>query len=199
MAYIRRTAVASALAIAAFATESQAANWTGCHAAVAAGFTIVTPEPKTYSADGTQTGVAAGCDYQYDRVAFGAFVGYDWKSVEFGPAGAWTGERNATALTFGGRAGFLLGNDRDMFAYGLVAYTNVEVDDVDYESSGFAYGGGFESVVYRHWGGNLTLKGEVRRIDYDTKVDGYEGTETTATVGFAYHFAGAAPADDTFP
>jgi hypothetical protein len=185
MAYIRRTAVVSALAIAAFATESQADNWTGCHGAVAGGFTIVTPESKTFGADGTQIGVAAGCDYHYDRIAFGAFVGYDWKSVEFGPPSAWAGERDGTALTVGGRAGFVLGSGRDTFAYGLVAYNNVEVDDVDYESGGFAYGGGFESLLYDHW----TLKGEVRRIDYDdTKV--YEGgTETTATVGFAYHFA----------
>jgi hypothetical protein len=42
----------------------------------------------------------------------------------------------------------------------------------------------------------LTLKGEVRRIDYNILesarrlgIDGVDGTETTATVGFAYRFA----------
>jgi len=87
-----------------------------------------------------------------------------------------------------------LGSDRDTFAYGLVAYTKGEVDDGN-EYDGLAYGGGFESVVYRHWGGLLTLKGEVRRIDYNniTKVGPLDGpdeaAETTATVGFAYRFA----------
>jgi hypothetical protein len=190
------SAFVSALAIAAFATESQAVNWTGCHGAVAAGPTKLTADPES-GADGKQIGVAAGCDYQVDdRVAFGAFLGYDWKSFDIGFAG-----EDATALTFGGRAGFLLGRDRDTFAYGLFAYTNGQVDDGD-EYDGLAYGGGLESVVYRNGGGFLTLKGEARWIDYNnlTKVDGVdEVAETTVTAGFAYHFTGAATADDTLP
>jgi uncharacterized membrane protein len=61
------SALVSALAIAAFATESQAADWTGCHGAVAAGSsTFADPlagpaEPE--AGDGAQIGVAAGCDY----------------------------------------------------------------------------------------------------------------------------------------
>jgi hypothetical protein len=217
MAYIRRTArtaaagrfsgsrisrkltysaLVSALAIAAFTTESQAANWTGCHGAVAAGFTTVTTEPEPFGADGTQIGVAAGCDYQSDdRIVFGAFVGYDWKTFDVGFAG----EIDATALTFGGRAGFLLGRDRETLAYGLLAYTNIEVDDWGDDSDGLAYGGGLESVVYRNRGGFLTLKGEARRIDYDTEVAGLDGTETTVTAGLAYHFGGVATADDLLP
>jgi Outer membrane protein beta-barrel domain len=179
------SALVSALAIAAFATESRAANWTGCHGGVAAGLSILAAEPEAgaggmrLGTDGPQIGVAAGCDYQSDdRVAFGAFLGYDWKTFD--------ADIDATALTFGGRAGFLLGGDRDTFAYGLVAYTNIEPSRRSSTSSdGLAYGGGLESVVYGHW----TLKGEVRRIDYDTDIAGLDGTETTATVGIAYHFA----------
>jgi hypothetical protein len=207
MAYIRRTAgrfsgstisrktafsaLVSALAIAAFATESQAANWTGCHGGIAAGFTTATLEPIQLGADGTQMGVAAGCDYQVDRFVLGAFAGYDWKTVDVG-----ANEIDATALTFGGRAGFLLGRDRDTLAYGLLAYTNIEIDDLDEDSDGLAYGGGLESVVYRNRGGFLTLKGEARRIDYDTEVDGSDVTETTVTAGLAYHFGGAPTAED---
>jgi hypothetical protein len=122
MAYIRRTAgrfsgstifrktafsaLMSALAIAAFATESQAANWTGCHGAVAAGFTTVTTEPVAFGADGTQIGVAAGCDYQVDRFVLGAFASYDWKTFEVGAS-----EIDATTLSFGARAGVLLNPD----------------------------------------------------------------------------------------
>jgi Outer membrane protein beta-barrel domain len=189
------SALVSALAIAAFATESQAANWTGCHGAVAAGFTTLTAEPEA-GADGTQIGVAAGCDYQSDdRIVFGAFLGYDWKTFDVGSAG----EIDATSLTFGGRAGFLLGRDRDTLAYGLLAYTNIEVEDLDEDSDGLAYGGGLESVVYRNRGGFLTLKGEARRIDYDTEAAGDDGTETTVTAGLAYHFGGVPTADDLLP
>jgi hypothetical protein len=187
------SALVSALAIAAYATESQAANWTGCHGSVAAGFTSVTTEPVSFGADGTQIGVAAGCDYQTEGIVFGAFVGYDWKTFDVGFAG----EIDATALTFGGRAGMLLGRDRDTLAYGLLAYTNSEIDDWGDDSEGLAYGGGLESVVYRNRGGGfLTLKGEARRIDYDTEVDGLDETETTVTAGLAYHFGGVPTVND---
>jgi hypothetical protein len=56
-------------------------------------------------------------------------------------------------------------------------------------------GGGLESVLYRNRGGFLTLKGEARRIDYDTEVAGSDVTETTVTAGLAYHF-GVPTADD---
>jgi opacity protein-like surface antigen len=197
MAYIRRTAgrlsgpmisrktafsaLVSALAIAAFATESQAANWTGCHGAVAAGFTTVTTEPVAFGADGTQIGVAAGCDYQVDRFVLGAFAGYDWKTFDVGAS-----EIDATTLSFGARAGVLL--NPDTLAYGLLAYTNSEVDDLDDDFDGLAFGGGLETVVSRNRGGFLTLKGEARRIDHDTGVDDLDATETTVTAGLAYHF-----------
>jgi hypothetical protein len=198
MANIRRTAgrfsgsmisrkmafssLVSALAIAAFATESQAANWTGCHGAVAAGFTTVTTEPVAFGADGTQIGVAAGCDYQVDRFVLGAFAGYDWKTFDVGAS-----EIDATTLSFGARAGVLL--NPDTLAYGLLAYTNSEVDDLDDDFDGLAFGGGLETVVYRNRGGGfLTLKGEARRIDHDTGVDDLDATETTVTAGLAYHF-----------
>jgi hypothetical protein len=197
MANIRRTAgrvsgsgisrklafssLVSALAIAAFATESQAANWTGCHGAVAAGFTTVTTEPVAFGADGTQIGVAAGCDYQVDRFVLGAFAGYDWKTFDVGAS-----EIDATTLSFGARAGVLL--NPDTLAYGLLAYTNSEVDDLDDDFDGVAFGGGLETVVSRNRGGFLTLKGEARRIDHDTGVDGLDATETTVTAGLAYHF-----------
>jgi Outer membrane protein beta-barrel domain len=187
------SALVSALAIAAFATESRAANWTGCHGGVAAGFsTITTEEPFPSGADGTQLGIAAGCDYQFDdRLVFGALVGYEWKTFDVGVPG----EIDATALTIGGRAGLLLGRDRDTLAYGLLAYTNTEfdVDDGDDNSDGLAYGGGLETVVYRNRGGFLTLKGEARRIDHDDDHDNDLATETTVTAGLAYHFGGGAP------
>jgi hypothetical protein len=184
------SALVSALAIAAFATESRAANWTGCHGGIAAGVSTVTTEPLPYGADGTQLGIAAGCDYQFDdRLVLGALVGYDWKTFDVGG-----GEIDATALTIGGRAGLLLGRDRDTLAYGLLAYTNSEVDDLDDNFDGFAFGGGLETVVYRNRGGGfLTLKGEARRIDHDTGVDDLDATETTVTAGLAYHFGGGAP------
>jgi opacity protein-like surface antigen len=187
------SALVSALAIAAFATESRAANWTGCHVGVAAGVSTVTTEPYPFGADGTQIGVAAGCDYQFDRFVLGAFAGYDWKT--FDDVGS-AGEADVTALSFGARAGVLL--TPDTLAYGLLAYTNSEVDDMDDNFDGLAFGGGLETVMYRNRGGFLTLKGEARRIDHDTGVDDLDATETTVTAGLAYHFGapGYAPADD---
>ena len=208
MANIRRTAgrfsgsmisrkmafssLVSAFAIAAFATESQAANWTGCHGAVAAGFTTVTTAPVAFGADGTQIGVAAGCDYQVDRFVLGAFAGYDWKTFDVGAS-----EIDATTLSFGARAGMLL--NPDTLAYGLLAYTNSEVDDLDGDFDGLAFGGGLETVVHRGRGSFLTLKGEARRIDHDTGVDDLDATETTVTAGLAYHFGGGASIADGVP
>jgi hypothetical protein len=188
------TVLVSALAIAAFATESRAANWTGCHGGVAAGVSTVTTEPSPFGADGTQIGVAAGCDYQVDRLVFGALAGYDWKTFDVGAV-----EIDVTALTFGARAGVLLGRDRDTLAYGLLAYTNSEVDDLDDNFDGLAFGGGLETVVYRNGGGFLTLKGEARRIDHDTGIDDLDATETTVTAGLAYHFGGGASIADALP
>jgi hypothetical protein len=187
--------LASVLSIAAFATESRAANWTGCNVGVSGGFSTVTAEPVLFGVDGTQIGLGAGCDYQVDRLVFGALAGYDWKTFDVGGAG----EIDATALTFGARAGVLLGGDSDTLAYGLLAFTNTEVDDSDDDVDGFAYGAGIESVVYRNRGGFLTLKGEARRIDHDLDgldLDGLDATETTVTAGLSYHFGGGVPIVD---
>jgi hypothetical protein len=127
-------------------------------------------------------------------LVLGALAGYDWKTFDgFG------GEFDVTALTFGARAGLLLGRDRDTLAYGLLAYTNSEVDDLDDNFDGLAFGGGLETVVYRNGGGFLTLKGEARRIDHDTGVDDLDATETTVTAGLAYHFGGGASIADDVP
>jgi hypothetical protein len=65
------SALASVLSITAFATESQAANRTGCNVGVAGGLSAVTGEPLLSGVDGTQIGIAAGCDYQFGRFVAG--------------------------------------------------------------------------------------------------------------------------------
>jgi hypothetical protein len=189
------SALAGVLSLAAFATESRAANWTGCNVGVAGGFATVTTEPVLFGVDGTQIGVAAGCDYQVDRLVAGALAGYDWKTFDVGVGG----EIDATAFTFGARAGVLLGRDGDTLAYGLLAYTNTEIDDGDDNFDGLAYGAGLEAVVYRNPGGFLTLKGEARRIDHETAFDDLDATETTVTAGLAYHFGGGVPIVNDMP
>jgi opacity protein-like surface antigen len=169
-------AFALAALLASFAVPAQAGGWAGCYVGAHGGYAVADHEisvPGLFgldgiSGEGAQGGPVAGCDLQADRFVLGAFADYSFRSVEttlslFGGSAS-VGLEDAWSA--GLRAGYLV--QPTTLVYGLVAYTQTDVDDAGTglvsDLDGIAYGGGIETEIGAGW----ALRGEYRFVDYDT-------------------------------
>lgn len=184
------------VAAAMISEKADAAEWTGCYAGGGVGYGASSTEADIGIAsvagvtiDGlssqgaTLTGLV-GCDMRVERFVFGAFADYTWHDdSEFTISASlppiFSGNVVEMSIdnewSIGGRAGYLV--TPDVLAYGLVAYSKMEMSDLDLLSSlggpsfdfgefdGWAFGGGVDVAL----GGNLFLKAEYRWTDYDSE------------------------------
>ena len=177
------------------------ANWTGCYVGGGGGYGMWNQNntqygdgpPRVQATDTWTNGgkgyfgtVQAGCDYQFDRFAIGAFGDYDFSNIHgpFQSSGGRIGdEKLSSTWAVGGRVGWVA--LPGLLAYLSGGYTEAHFDQVNIAVFGFAPDRFFGSQTYKGFfigaGDEYALsflpglfwKTEYRFSDYDTKTNLY--------------------------
>jgi outer membrane immunogenic protein len=149
-----KLAAAVLAATTAFATPAFAADFTGPRVAVNVGLA----DDDFGGAEAFTYGINAGYDFDLGGAVVGGTIEYQDSSED----GA--GRDLSATVRAGGKAG------ENVLIYGLAGYTNLGVEDADFNLDGFRTGAGVEVAL----GSNAFGQVEYRYSNYELDVDGHQ-------------------------